>query len=101
MSTPTEILDPVDLTTSNCIIALGDDGDNVTVQVLFKQNPPDTSLNSTWVSEFILVNWPGIVQAAAKGKAMSGGVPNAREPEPDVVAPTGLKLIDPKGGFVE
>lgn len=106
MSTPTEILDDepqqVDLSLANAIIALGDAGENeVTVQVLFRDNPPDTSLASTWVAEFVLVNWPGIVQAAARGKAMSGGEANAREPEPGVAAPQGLKLISPNGGFVE
>lgn len=94
----------VNLDDANVIIAIGDSIDNgVTVQVMFKNNPPDVNLNSTWVAEFILVNWSGIVQATARVKSETQRADGVTDvvAKPSTETPTGLKLINPNGGFVQ
>ena len=86
------------LSSADVIFTLTDEPNNeVGIQVFFKENPPDITKPSSWIAEFLLVNWAGIVQATARAR-MKAQVEEAAEDA--VVKPEGLKLVNPNGGFV-
>jgi hypothetical protein len=84
---------------ADAVVVLNDEANgDVSIEVRFPSDTPDLEKPSTWIAQFLILNWPSIVHATVKGRQATQ---NEEAVTDAVVKPTGLRLINPKGGFVK